>query len=367
MTRFSIRPYKISDTNSLYEAATESINEVGQWLPWCSPNYGYADAEQWVAAREQARLERTDYSVVIYDVDTGEFVGGIGLNNIDWQNGWANLGYWVRTNRMRQGAASSAVPLIAQFGFDELDLQRCEIVAATENIGSQRTAERAGATKEGLLRNRLLINGKLHDAVVFSLISTDLTGEMRQPATFVPQETAPFAAGPFTLRPYTLNDALTHYEGVCKSMPELLRWMPWCHEAYSLQEATDYCQRCVDDWQAGTRYTFAVTDTRDGQFVGNCALSIHKLHRYAEMGYWIRSDRTGQGAASTAIRLAAAYAFEYLELTRCQIIAAQGNTASQGAAQRAGARYEASLRNRLRLHNAPHDAISFSLIPSDIK
>src|SRR5437588_791403 len=49
-----------------------------------------------------------------------------------------------------------------------------ELVAAVDNVGSQRVAEKAGATREGILRNRLLINGRPHDAVLYSLVRGDL-------------------------------------------------------------------------------------------------------------------------------------------------------------------------------------------------
>jgi RimJ/RimL family protein N-acetyltransferase len=48
------------------------------------------------------------------------------------------------------------------------DLNRLEIVAAVENIPSQRVAEKAGAIREGIARSRLFLNGRFHDAAVFS-------------------------------------------------------------------------------------------------------------------------------------------------------------------------------------------------------
>jgi RimJ/RimL family protein N-acetyltransferase len=44
---------------------------------------------------------------------------------------------------------------------------------ATANAASQRVAEKLGATREGVLRNRILIHDQVHDAVMFSLIPSD--------------------------------------------------------------------------------------------------------------------------------------------------------------------------------------------------
>jgi ribosomal-protein-serine acetyltransferase len=41
---------------------------------------------------------------------------------------------------------------------------------------SQRVAEKSGALREGVLRNRLLLHGKIHDAAMYSLTPEDLPG-----------------------------------------------------------------------------------------------------------------------------------------------------------------------------------------------
>ena len=83
------------------------------------------------------------------------------------------LGYWVRTSRLRQGIATRTTLLLARFGFEQVNLNRIEIVAALENRASQGVAKKVGATREGILRHRLLLHGHAHDAVLFSLIPQD--------------------------------------------------------------------------------------------------------------------------------------------------------------------------------------------------
>ena len=53
-------------------------------------------------------------------------------------------------------------------------MKRIEIVAAVGNRRSQRVAEKVGAAREGILRNRLKIGEVWHDAVMFSLVPDDL-------------------------------------------------------------------------------------------------------------------------------------------------------------------------------------------------
>ena len=98
----------------------------------------------------------------------------MGINFINRVHQMGNLGYWVRTSAAGHGVATTATRMAGRFAFEQLGLRRIEIVAAVGHVPSQRVAEKAGATREGVLRNRLLINSESLDAVLFSLVPGDL-------------------------------------------------------------------------------------------------------------------------------------------------------------------------------------------------
>jgi len=81
-----------------------------------------------------------------------------------------SLGYWVRTSAAGRGVAPAAIRRLARFAFTETDLVRMEIVCAIGNTRSRRAAEKAGASREGVLRARLLLHGRPHDAVMYSIV-----------------------------------------------------------------------------------------------------------------------------------------------------------------------------------------------------
>lgn len=169
-----IRPYREEDASALYEAVRESVPEVSPWLPWCHENYSIEESREFTSSRAMAAQGDAWYGFAIFERDGGRLLGGVGLNFINRVHQMANLGYWVRTSVAGRGVATSATRAFARFGFEELGLQRIEIVAAVSNLASQRVAEKAGAVREGVLRKRLLIRGEPHDAVLFSLVAEDL-------------------------------------------------------------------------------------------------------------------------------------------------------------------------------------------------
>lgn len=172
--RILIRPFREDDIDVVYEAVRESINEVAPWLAWCHPNYSKDETAAFILSRAEAWKDEAEYSFAVTEAATGRFLGGVGLNQINRLHRIANLGYWVRTGSTKQGVASAATRLIAGFGFNRAGLHRLEIIVAVGNHASLRAAEKAGATREGILRKRLLIRGQPHDAVIFSLLAEDL-------------------------------------------------------------------------------------------------------------------------------------------------------------------------------------------------
>ncbi|CAA2998370.1 uncharacterized N-acetyltransferase p20-like [Olea europaea subsp. europaea] len=86
----------------------------------------------------------------------------------------AELGYLLGSKNWGKGIATTAVKMVASTIFLEWPhLERLEAAVAVENLGSQRVLEKAGFTREGILRKYYLLKGKPKDAVIFSLVSTD--------------------------------------------------------------------------------------------------------------------------------------------------------------------------------------------------
>ena len=168
-----LRAFRQDDAHNLHAAVRESIAELSEWLSWCDAGYSIADSQQFLEGRAAAFQNDGEYSFAILERTTGRFVGATGINQIDAAALRANLGYWLRTSAGGRGYATQAARLVARWGFESLKLERIEIVAATGNVASQRVAERVGAKREAIARNRLRVHGVQHDAVVFSLIPSD--------------------------------------------------------------------------------------------------------------------------------------------------------------------------------------------------
>lgn len=169
-----IRPYQAEDAAEVYQAVRESLPQVSQWLPDLNEAITLETVQTYIARQHDQVSRRLAYNFVIIDGDDQTILGGCGLNQINWQHGFANLYYWVHSRKAGRGVASAATRLLARYGFETLGLQRIEIVIAVGNLASLRVAEKVGAEREGLLRNRIYVNNAFHDAFMHSLIPSDL-------------------------------------------------------------------------------------------------------------------------------------------------------------------------------------------------
>jgi RimJ/RimL family protein N-acetyltransferase len=171
-----LRPLLSTDAPAFVAAVLESTESVGRWLPWCTSAYSEREALEWFDVCDAARRAGSAFDLGVFCQNTGDFLGGAGLNEIRPQHHICNLGYWVRRSRQRQGVALRCVKALAAHAFEKLHLHRIEIVVAVGNHASEAVAVKAGALRECIARNRLYVHNQPVPAHVFSLVPASAEG-----------------------------------------------------------------------------------------------------------------------------------------------------------------------------------------------
>ncbi|TVU44638.1 hypothetical protein EJB05_04084, partial [Eragrostis curvula] len=86
----------------------------------------------------------------------------------------AELGYVLARAHWGKGVATAAVKRAVATVFDEVEkLERIEALVDVANPASQRVLEKAGFTREAVLRKYTVVKGAVKDMVMFSFINTD--------------------------------------------------------------------------------------------------------------------------------------------------------------------------------------------------
>jgi ribosomal-protein-serine acetyltransferase len=169
-----IRPWTADDVDALFTTVTASLSTLSQWLPWAKPGYVRGDSATWIAHCQRAWNAASEYPFGVFDADSGQLLGGVGLNHLSLVRRSANLGYWVADDARGGGVAVAAAHLAAAWAFAHLGLQRIEILVQPENSASLRVAVKLGAVCEGIARNGIIVDGEPHEAIVHSLVPADL-------------------------------------------------------------------------------------------------------------------------------------------------------------------------------------------------
>ena len=169
----TLRPFQTADVDALYDAARESLEALIPWMSWAHPDYSRKDAAEFIRIVRGTWEAGTYYAFAVTDARDGSMLGAASLSHIHPVYHFCNLGYWIRTARRGQGLAARAARLAAKFGFEQVGLIRVEVVIAVGNAASLKVAERSGAHREGILRERVIVREKIHDAVMFSFVCAD--------------------------------------------------------------------------------------------------------------------------------------------------------------------------------------------------
>jgi RimJ/RimL family protein N-acetyltransferase len=101
-------------------------------------------------------------------------IGTVGLNHIDWINGWANANLAIgEPDYWGHNIATEATELLVEYAFNELNLNKLHGGAAVDNIGSWTVAEKIGFEFEGIRKHGMYVNGKYVDAKTYRLLKED--------------------------------------------------------------------------------------------------------------------------------------------------------------------------------------------------
>jgi RimJ/RimL family protein N-acetyltransferase len=123
---------------------------------------------RWVERYTRGRAERTNEGFAIVDSASGDFLGFMGLVNLKLDEEEAEAGYIVASHARGRGVATRALRLLTAWAFDELPLERIELLIDVDNAPSEVVAERCGYTREGVLRWTYLKPGLRSDTIVYS-------------------------------------------------------------------------------------------------------------------------------------------------------------------------------------------------------
>lgn len=163
--KFLLREWRLADAVSL----ARNISNINIWnnvrdgLPY---PYTEQNAQEYLYAVSK-KMYVQDFAIV-----TGnEAVGGIGFIPLcDVERYSAELGYWLGEPYWNRGIMSEAIRLVVEHVFRETDIIRLFASVYEHNPASMRVLEKAGFTRQAVLRKAAVKNGKVIDMYYFDIV-----------------------------------------------------------------------------------------------------------------------------------------------------------------------------------------------------
>jgi RimJ/RimL family protein N-acetyltransferase len=130
--------------------------------------------ERWLARYEAGRASRTKEAFAILGTDGDDTFYGVALAvEIDVEAREAELGYLTAAAARGHGVATAALRELTDWAFAERGLMRVTLLIDNDNKGSERVAQKAGYTREGLMRGTYLKPGRRGDMLLYAKLASD--------------------------------------------------------------------------------------------------------------------------------------------------------------------------------------------------
>ena len=165
MTR--LRPVVMADAERLGDWRRDP--EAGGEFQW----FGYmlgGDLKKRI--EDGTVIDRVDGGMLAITNDEGQLVGDVswtrrGYSPIAGSEAW-NIGIVILTEHRGRGHGSAAQRLVADYLFAHSPANRVEATTDSANVAEQRALEKAGFTREGVLRGAQFRGGRWNDLAVYS-------------------------------------------------------------------------------------------------------------------------------------------------------------------------------------------------------
>lgn len=168
-----LRQLQLSDSSALIEIVNAHRAYLREWLHWVDGTLTARDAEKFIAATLHEYNESQAFTAGIWL--SGQLVGAIGHNRIDWSHHMANPGWWLIPPTQGKGVMTQCCRVVFNHTFSQLRLSRICVGVATGNMRGHQMVKRLGFVRISTLRNAEKLQGKKVDHVIYELTATPMT------------------------------------------------------------------------------------------------------------------------------------------------------------------------------------------------
>lgn len=117
---------------------------------------------------------KDNYSFAIETLQGNKYIGGCGINQIDWKNSVATVGIFIGDkDYWGKGFGSDAMKVLVKFIFEQMNVNKIKLFVYSFNQRAVKSYEKCGFVREGVLRQEIFRDGKYHDEYIMSILKDE--------------------------------------------------------------------------------------------------------------------------------------------------------------------------------------------------
>ncbi len=168
--RLTIRRLAPADAQSYFDIFSNA--DVMRY--WSSPPLRDLTQAEEKIANILAHYETGDiYQLAITRKTDEQMIGTCTLHQIHVQNRRAEVGYALGRPYWGSGYMNEAMHALVDHAFGPMNLHRLEADIDPRNESSAKSLERLGFVREGLLRERWIVDGEVSDSALYGLLASE--------------------------------------------------------------------------------------------------------------------------------------------------------------------------------------------------
>ena len=176
--RVILRPLAVADFENLLPF---SLLEPEIWTYSLVHAIGEKGLNNYLQLAIDARKSGKEYPFIVFDKRTNQYAGSTRLYDIQPANQCLQIGFtWYGKQFQGTGLNKHCKLLLLTFAFDQLDMQRVEFRADSNNEKSIFAMKSIGCTIEGILRsNGIRPDGTRRDSIILSILKNEWEGGLK--------------------------------------------------------------------------------------------------------------------------------------------------------------------------------------------
>ena len=154
--RLLLRKFIASDLENVYKGLSDP-----EIIKYYGVNYKtLEDTKAQMQFFVDLEKEGTGIWWAVCSLDNKTFYGAGGLNSLNKVHKKAEIGFWLLTEFWGQGIMTEVMPIICNYGFDNLELHRIEGLVETDNLNCKNAMKKLDFKLEGTMKDCEVKNGK---------------------------------------------------------------------------------------------------------------------------------------------------------------------------------------------------------------